>query len=242
MYYPVSALVTLFANILQNPQDTRARSDIKLMDLVVNFLSNMVSEENKSIWNVTRMLHVCSEFERMAKVVLDKAEKESHSRRKRKVATENTGLDSQRDLPDRLPPSPASIAPQPDAQQTSIPFSPLVSEPSDGNMFSPTVDGSTLPVSSGEDSTVNLERMPEFGYDFHNVLSPSALDQAIFDNQQPYLNNGAAMSNPSFQQSFVPQDLWQMPMTIEWDWANSAFPSLENEELFGDPMRNGQYS
>ena len=24
----------------------------------------------------------------------------------------------------------------------------------------------------------------------------------------------------SFQQPFVPQDLWQMPMTLEWDWAD----------------------
>jgi len=26
--------------------------------------------------------------------------------------------------------------------------------------------------------------------------------------------------NGSFQQPFVPQDLWQMPMTLEWDWAD----------------------
>ena len=24
----------------------------------------------------------------------------------------------------------------------------------------------------------------------------------------------------SFLQPFVPQDLWQMPMTLEWDWAD----------------------
>jgi hypothetical protein len=24
----------------------------------------------------------------------------------------------------------------------------------------------------------------------------------------------------SFQHPFVPQDLWQMPMTLEWDWAD----------------------
>lgn len=24
----------------------------------------------------------------------------------------------------------------------------------------------------------------------------------------------------AFQQPFVPQDLWQMPMTLEWDWAD----------------------
>ncbi len=26
--------------------------------------------------------------------------------------------------------------------------------------------------------------------------------------------------NGSFQHPFVPQDLWQMPMTLEWDWAD----------------------
>jgi hypothetical protein len=34
-----------------------------------------------------------------------------------------------------------------------------------------------------------------------------------------------------FQQPFVPQDLWQMPMTLEWDWANmsgGAYPGFEN--------------
>jgi len=39
LYFPVSALVTLFANILQNPQDARARSDLKLMSSVVSFLT-----------------------------------------------------------------------------------------------------------------------------------------------------------------------------------------------------------
>jgi hypothetical protein len=31
--------------------------------------------------------------------------------------------------------------------------------------------------------------------------------------ESPYTTN-------SFQQPFVPQDLWQMPMTLEWDWAD----------------------
>jgi len=82
IYYPVSALVTLFANILQNPQDSRARSDLKLMNLVVSFLGLLCTgEENGS---VRRMLSVCAEFERIVKIVLDKADKENSSRRKRK--------------------------------------------------------------------------------------------------------------------------------------------------------------
>jgi hypothetical protein len=88
VYYPVSALVTLFANILQNPNDTRARSDIKLMNLVVNFLSMLTSDEENG--SVRRMLGICAEFERIAKVVLDRADKESSSRRKRKTHDDET--------------------------------------------------------------------------------------------------------------------------------------------------------
>jgi hypothetical protein len=82
IYFPVTALVTLFANILQNPQDSRSRSDLKLMKLVVNFL-NMLSND-QSNGSVKRMLSVCAEFERIANIVLDKADKEHASRRKRK--------------------------------------------------------------------------------------------------------------------------------------------------------------
>lgn len=87
IYFPVSALVTIFANILQNPNDTRAREDLKLMNVVVSFLSMLCQDgENGS---VMRMLSVCSEFERVARLVLDKSEKDS-SRRKRKVNEDKT--------------------------------------------------------------------------------------------------------------------------------------------------------
>jgi hypothetical protein len=53
--------------------------------------------------------------------------------------------------------------------------------------------------------------------------------------------NGNEINSPlninSFQQPFVPQDLWQMPMTLEWDWADMTggqYPSFENG-VMGDP-------
>jgi hypothetical protein len=82
IYFPVTALVTLFSNILQNPQDTRSRSDHKLMKLVVNFL-NMLNDEQGS-GSVKRMCSVCAEFERIAASVLEKTDREHASRRKRK--------------------------------------------------------------------------------------------------------------------------------------------------------------
>lgn len=92
LYYPVSALVTLFANVLQNPTDSRARSDLKLMTHVVTFLSGLCRDDENS--SVKRMLNVCSEFERIAKIVLDKADKEAHSRRKRKP--QDSGKDDEK--------------------------------------------------------------------------------------------------------------------------------------------------
>ncbi|KAI5306614.1 hypothetical protein KEM55_008548, partial [Ascosphaera atra] len=75
LYFPVSALVTLFAHILQNPSDARARADVKLMGNVVQFLSRLVTDESNG--SVTRMLGVCAEFERIAKTVVDRTEREA---------------------------------------------------------------------------------------------------------------------------------------------------------------------
>ena len=82
LYYPVSSLVTLFANILQNPQDARSRSDLRLMSQVVNFLTSLAEDDETG--GVKRMHDFCSEFERIAKLVIDKSDRELHSRRKRK--------------------------------------------------------------------------------------------------------------------------------------------------------------
>ncbi|KAK0787853.1 hypothetical protein LTR75_012749 [Friedmanniomyces endolithicus] len=103
LYYPVSALVTLFANILQNPQDARARSDLKLMSSVVSFLTMLERDVNEANGNVRRMLSVCAEFERIARVVLDKAERDLRSGRgKRKVAGSGlTERERQKELRDR---------------------------------------------------------------------------------------------------------------------------------------------
>jgi hypothetical protein len=82
LYFPVSALVTLFGNILQNPTDPRARADARQMNTVVNFLGTLVVEEENG--GVKRMLGVCSEFERIANVMLDKEDKRAASKKKRK--------------------------------------------------------------------------------------------------------------------------------------------------------------
>ncbi|RAH52808.1 fungal-specific transcription factor domain protein [Aspergillus piperis CBS 112811] len=239
LYYPVSSLVTLFANILQNPNDARARSDVKLMNVVVNFLSTLVSDESNG--SVKRMLALCGEFERIAQVVLDKAERDSHSKKKRKSAP-----DEPRHAPghtadgNRQPATPAakptdSAPPQP---PTTVPFSspsfsnnpnqPAANIPNEPRNFTP-----GQPLSGANGFTTNLQDsmhgLSGLGGDFE-MLSPGNLEGVNFGDQAPFTASPDTPLAP-FQQPFVPQDLWQMPMTIEWDWADMS----NNFPVFGDP-------
>lgn len=63
------------------------------MNLVVNFLSTLCSDEENG--SVRRMLSICSEFERIARVVLEKADKESSSKRKRRQQEDQISKDGQ---------------------------------------------------------------------------------------------------------------------------------------------------
>jgi hypothetical protein len=223
LYYPVSALVTLFANILQNPNDARARSDVKLMSVVVSFLSTLVSDESNG--SIKRMLGLCGEFERIAKVVLDKTEKESHSRKKRKNAEDSadaaegqsaTSPSAKRTQP---PPTSATFTPSVFTQPTAA-----APEPGTAGPF----PGTTMPPTSGfsTDLPSNVHAMSGIGQEFSDMLSPEQMANVGFSDQHAF---SASPGMTPFQQPFVPQDLWQMPMTIEWDWADMStnFPPFE---------------
>ncbi|KAF7166794.1 hypothetical protein CNMCM6106_002492 [Aspergillus hiratsukae] len=234
LYYPVSALVTLFANILQNPSDARARSDVKLMNVVVNFLSTLVSDESNG--SIKRMLGLCGEFERIAKVVLDKAEKESYSKKKRKSPEEPVNL--QQSTPDEHPaPSPSTTqptqAPSRNAPISSPLFAENLGEPGCNTMANDArgfASNREIPGTTGISTNIppNIQSMPGIGQEFQDMLSPDPVEGVNFADQ-PHYSATASTPLSSFQQPFVPQDLWQMPMTIEWDWADMStnFPVFD---------------
>jgi hypothetical protein len=223
IYFPVTALVTLFANILQNPQDGRSRSDLKLMKLVVNFL-NMLSND-QSNGSVKRMLSVCAEFERIANIVLDKADKEHASRRKRKQgdseqdaeieATANEILN-----PYRNPQSP----PQGSQAGTPAPLPPNILNPdfqgfSEPFPFSPNFTHASLqpndPMAQYGSPSIATQMLQQ-----HSGLPMNPSGDANMNG----MGNGMNGINMGYDQGFnnPPQDLWKMPMTLEWDWADMA--------------------
>ncbi len=249
LYFPVSSLVTLFANILQNPQDARARSDVRLMNQVVNFLSILsVVDEQGGSGGVKRMLGVCAEFERIAKVVLEKSDKEN-LRRKRKSTTK----DSISDTTDPQIPQKRAAPQTPSQSNMSAPTTNVFTPNFSGNdlssqPFNPSLNGfspAPLPVSSN-DMPPPLDFSTPSGSDFANMLNPGAgIPQDFGENGDMEPQFGASMGSPfntgSFQQPFVPQDLWQMPMTLEWDWADMTSMGYPSYDATGQQqMPDGQ--
>lgn len=233
LYFPVSALMTLFGNILQNPLDPRAKSDARLMSLVVNFLSMLGQEAEQG--GVHRMLGICSEFVRIAKVVIDKAEREQSSRCKRKRAEVSS-------KPSSLPSAAAANG------KSSTP------RPGTANVSTPTPTGAQNAAASHVSPTARSDRATSFGHtpgalSATNEPSPS-IESVGWPQEPPAPQNGdmdsyhglqgfgggihspsmAMKSNP-LQQPLLPQDLFGLLATLDWNWAEmsgGAYPSVEN--------------
>ena len=252
LYFPVSALVTLFANVLQNPQDARARSDVKLMNQVVNFLSILSLTEEQG--GVKRMLGVCAEFERIAKCVLDKTEKGS-KRHKRKSSKINGAERGKTSSTPKVAAQRIDAQPSPQAKPASPPVEQHLAQDSSLDMANqqyyqqsdqdtispPTANINAHPpkFDKTNDHMTDVSAMlnqpsnnPEAGGPSdagHNAT----LDMSHFptDNPRSPLNMGA------FQQPFVPQDLWNMNMTLEWDWQDMNIDGFDPTQAQNPSMR-----
>ncbi|KAI1438752.1 N-terminal binuclear Zn cluster-containing protein [Xylaria sp. CBS 124048] len=283
LYFPIAALVTLFGNILQNPNDPRARSDIRLMNLVITFLSTLGQEAETG--GVHRMLGVCSEFERIARVVIDKAEKEAAPRKKRKPADLSKDHSNSSGMTPTSRPSASAATPTMNMHNPNnggcnsdsglSQFSPKLSSKFNGeqnrqnhvnnvnmavasNSLSPISRNSggyspmdTTPMASGSVSRSDAGAWPSGHFDPADLGSfaeltgfgqpvtspPTALLNAMGMNGAGPELAAAGYGTAAGYQPSLPQDLWQLPMTLDWDWAEftgGPYPGFEN----GCTMRN----
>ncbi|KAK4168980.1 6c6d08f8-8b27-48d1-a5e9-ee3a8a61eadc [Cladorrhinum sp. PSN259] len=252
LYFPVSALVTLFGNILQNPLDPRARSDTKLMNVVVNFLSMLGVEAETG--GVHRMLGVCSEFERIAKVVIDKTEKDHASRKKRKNydPVTNKPTTATGDSPSFNPnPAAAVPTPRPTTSNSATP-QPSHAMSQDARHLSPQVHNHQSPQNGYSPMTGTMSNHSSPGMapnGWHNDFTAANgggmngadytqfADLAGFDamNAAAGLNGPVGLTSPPlgggfYQPPILPPDLFSLPMTLDWGWdemSGGAYPSLE---------------
>ena len=229
LYYPMSSLITLFANILQNPQDPRARADLKLMSVVVNFLSRItIEDETKSM---KLMYSITKEFERIANVVLNKAEREMNARQKRKQEQESNKVvdDSQSRQPNALGTQKRPADAMHNGSTTDG------SQYTKTNSLSPDSRTQTLTTPSDQNTPENMSTgLPSIDASKINPSTPFGDPLADAGLGLPGDSSGGVdpmllSDTSSFQQPFVPQDLWSIPMTFEWDWSDLGRAHGEND-------------
>lgn len=223
LYFPVSALVTLFGNIIQNPLDSRAKSDTRLMGLVVTFLSMLGQEAEQG--GVHRMLGVCSEFVRIAKLVIERAEKEQTSRRKRKngESKPSKSNSSKKSLDTSEVPIPTTI------EELSPPVR-------TGRSASWGPVAATSPTSDKRSPQSAIQPENNWNADYQTPAMPQNGDMDSFVNLGTMPPQMAYA--PPFQQPVLPQDLFALPMTLDWNWAEmsgGAYPSVENGKFGNMP-------
>lgn len=265
MYFPVSALVTIFANILQNPQDIKARADIKLMDLVVGFLTNVIAEEGATS-SFKRILTICSEFTRIARLVLDKAETEGFGK-KRKMNAEQQQQQQQekqqtgqramaqaqaiaRDM--RIAPSspprtrkPSSVGNSPKrlANTTNHTPQPIAPAPPASNLAQQPLQSNQPILQPFSQPFSQLANYPN-DYTTTSPLLTTIESPPDFAIPSPNLTyNSNNLTDPdAFQNPFVPQDMWQLPMTFEWDlwqdFGGQTQSSSQNQTLNQNQNQN----
>lgn len=222
------------------------------MGSVVNFLSTLVTDESNG--SVRRMLGVCSEFERIAKVVVDRAEKEAQSKRKRKSAADingqpHTEQGSRNDSHGQTPQP--NVGGSPSAPSLFTPGFTAAAN-ANGNMSRNNTFSSNTDTQNQSSATLPPEMLPPVPEHKPHLAAVAAAANVVQSHSQPpqqhqtpvftpplpdMLSPGTnapppfASTDPSFpatdplgvdmsgfSQPFVPQDLWQMSMALEWDW------------------------
>lgn len=238
LYFPVSALITLFGNILQSPLDPRAKSDSRLMTVVVNFLSTLGEEAETG--GVHRMLGVCSQFETIAKAVIEKAEKDNTGRRKRKVDGATKTVSATAFAADPVAhgtprPTTAQTPTQRPSSQLGTPGQRSPNQHANGNhtMYSP-----MPPNLSAQPSPVptTVSHMPtKWGAD--NFMTGIDNGLSGFGGPMGDFGSPPLPGQGGFQQPLLPQDIWSLPVSLDWDWAEMSgggYPTVENGAVKGE--------
>lgn len=222
------------------------------MNMVVTFLSALGQEIETG--GVHRMLGICSEFERISKVMIEKAEKDNVGRKKRKnadpssQASKSTSNPQPNSNPNQNPTpnssSPSAPASNHSASSTRTPRPPTVNpeapRPQQNDQLSPPgrSEGQGFsPMTTSSHSTSPGNPPSSWTADFPGG---DPMEFASFAELTGFgqLHNGPPpplQSPPSqgigFQQPLIPQDLYALPMSFDWDWAEmsgGAYPSVEN--------------
>lgn len=216
------------------------------MNLVVTFLSTLGQEAETG--GVHRMLGVCSEFERIAKIVIDKAERDTSKRKRKshephKPSSISHASPSSSSQANHHTPRPSSSAATPTPNYTNSTMSQLSPKfNGEQNRANNAANGGFSPMNTATSSNGSAPREGPGAWPSATTngqqqgWDPNAMD---FGNFSEFTGFGQPIASPPLPganpnggyQPLLPQELWQMSGGLDWDWAEftgGAYPSFEN--------------
>lgn len=183
------------------------------------------------------MLGICSEFERIAKAVIEKAERDHSSRRKRKNqgTTSKSSLDPTAGVNRSSATTPSTTTTQ-TPRRTSTAKSTATPTPSARSNYptSPPLNGNRSPAFSVSTTMHNTPPPgPPSGWPQEFPVSQASQnrDYDSFDFSNGNMHSSPGSQGGMFQQPVLPVDLFSLPMTLDWNWAEmsgGAYPTVEN--------------
>lgn len=190
------------------------------------------------------MLGVCAEFERIAKSVIEKAEKDNASKRKRKNVDASKGTTGAKTNGTSRPTTaiPATT-PNHGIKTTSLtapPTDPSLAYSPMSNLsgHSPSIPPNWQQQQHHQQQQQYAMQHPQNG-DWDGFGFP---DTSGFPGDSPGSSINMNPATAFQQQPLLPPDLFSLPMNLDWNWAElsgGAYPTVENGN-FGDVISDGQ--
>lgn len=223
LYYLFLAAIIIFINILRNTRHPKSREDLRSLNMAVTFFTTLIPGDG--VYNNAKfMANMCAVLERIAKMVIEKEERNLKSRK-----ADRTLLSGKRSSVQNSPSSqPQDVADHPPGQNGQE-ATQIASPPESTSRIQISDTDGLSPTNSSEHATP--ESSPDFG-DFSQGNVPDCGPVPELAQAPQYVEQAAATLNypsttpdayPFSNNMFMSPDLWQIPLTAGWELPNQ-FP------------------
>jgi hypothetical protein len=201
--YVVMSFLALCANIYQNPEDSKAKLDLKLMKIVTNVLSLLRNDEAGE--TAYHILDICAEFERLAQRTVKNAQEKQASDMVHKQTPSSYSASNHQVTPTSASDTTNGFPPD---------LGPLISR-DEGLGNGMPIESSGYSAFGAAQSSKQTQSSLPFGRD------TGYASQSIGTGTEEMNFNDSTVL-PDFTGAASPSDFWQLPMPLEWNWADLA--------------------
>jgi hypothetical protein len=201
--YVVMSFLALCANIYQNPEDPKARLDLKLMKIVTNVLSLLRNDETGE--SAHHVLDICAEFERLAQRTVKNAQEKQASDIVHKQTPSSYSASNHHPTPTSTSDTTNGFPPD---------LGPSIScDEGLGNEMP--IESSGYSAFGATQSSKQTQSSLPFGRD-------TGYASQSFDTGTEEVSFNDSTILPEFTGAASLSDFWQLPMPLEWNWADMA--------------------